>query len=91
MIVLRTARSELDRKSPEHRPTLGDLWRDENTDFEEIIGELSFLKTLPNTGFDRTFGFYENLTPQSLSKLGQHLSEKGEAAKAKLQELLTRV
>ena len=91
MIALRTARSELDRKSPEHRPTLGDLWRDENTDFEEIIGELSFLKTLPNTGFDRTFGFYENLTPQSLSKLGQHLSEKGEAAKAKLQELLTRV
>lgn len=91
MISLRLARVELDHNSKNHTPLLGDLWREESTDFNAIIDELGFLKGLPKTGFDGTFSFYENITPNSLSKLGLHLSEEMEASKTRLQAFLSRI
>lgn len=91
MIVLRHARAEVDQKKSNHLSVIGDLWRDENTDFGMLIEELKFLANLPETGFDRTFAFFENLTPNSLSKLGQHLSEKKDAAEKNLQAFTAKV
>ena len=67
------------------------IWREEATDFNKIIDELKFLKSLPKTGFDSTFSFYENITPNSLSKLGGHLSEKMEGAKTRLHAFFSRI
>ena len=91
MIALTSAQKTLDADSPHHSPVLGDAWHGENTDFDGLIDELAFLKSLPKTDFDTSFGFFESFSPNDLSSLATDLSLKSEAAEKRLNVFSSRV
>lgn len=91
MVELKNIRQKIERESPQHTSTLGDVWKDENTDFRNVLEELTFVSNLPKTGFDLGFNFYDNMTPRSLSKLSEHLSDKVQAVSERLKAFTDRV